>query len=256
LCHPLPRLVDQRSFWLDIIVRTDDASGVRFPGGKFRCYQKLINLIPPHRVYIETHLGGGAVLRNKAPAEMTIGIDRDPAVIRTFSDFSGPNFRFVTGPAESFLPSYPFRGDEFIYADPPYWPAARRSPRRHYRFDYTEADHLRLLDLLRSIPCPVMISGYRNAAYDAALPGWAKFVFTGTSHTGRREEIVWINYKPALLHDSRFLGSTFRQRQAIKRKRARWLAKFVAEPSSVQQAVLADLTRIFRQNQPIQFARL
>ena len=34
-----------------------------YPGGKGGngFYQKIINLIPPHDVYIETHLGGGAI---------------------------------------------------------------------------------------------------------------------------------------------------------------------------------------------------
>ena len=41
---------------------------IRYPGGKFRCYQRLLNLIPPHQDYIETHLVGGAELRHKAPA--------------------------------------------------------------------------------------------------------------------------------------------------------------------------------------------
>ena len=235
------------AFGLDIIVRNDDDLCVRYPGGKFRCYQKLINLIPPHRVYIETHLGGGAILRNKAAAERTIGIDRDPAVIRMFAGQFGPSYRFVEGAAEPFLESYSFRGDEFVYADPPYWPATRRSPRSPYRYDYSEAEHLNLLRMFRSLQCPVMISGYANAAYDAALPGWARLAFIGTSHTGRREETVWLNYTPTILHDIRFLGDTFRERQAIKRKRARWGAKFASEPVAVQQAVLTDLTKIFRQ---------
>ncbi|MBS0352463.1 MAG: DNA adenine methylase, partial [Proteobacteria bacterium] len=46
-----------------------------YPGGKGKCYQRLINLMPPHETYIETHLGSGAVLRNKRPAKTTIGID-------------------------------------------------------------------------------------------------------------------------------------------------------------------------------------
>ncbi len=48
-----------------------------YPGGKGKCYQRLINLMPPHETYIESHLGGGAVLRNKRPAKANIGIDAD-----------------------------------------------------------------------------------------------------------------------------------------------------------------------------------
>jgi hypothetical protein len=115
---------------------------MRYPGGKFRCFQKLINLIPPHRVYIETHLGGGAVLRNKIPAELTIGIDRDPAVIQAFTGQFKSSHRFIVGTAEQFLKRYHFKGDEFIYADPPYWPASRRSRRSPYRYAYSPSEQI------------------------------------------------------------------------------------------------------------------
>src|SRR5438552_278689 len=105
---------------------------MRYPGGKFRCYQRLINLIPPHRTYIETHLGGGAVMRHKTPAEVNIGIDPDLAVISGFKGFDS-SYQFHATKAEKFLTSYRFDGDEFVYCDPPYWPASRRSRRRLYR---------------------------------------------------------------------------------------------------------------------------
>jgi DNA adenine methylase len=43
---------------------------VRYDGGKgaMGVAQWIINQIPPHRVYIEPFLGGGAVLRLKKPA--------------------------------------------------------------------------------------------------------------------------------------------------------------------------------------------
>jgi len=48
---------------------------MRYPGGKGKCYQHVINLMPPHSVYIETHLGGGSVLRHKRPAKRNIAIE-------------------------------------------------------------------------------------------------------------------------------------------------------------------------------------
>ncbi|MDB6033134.1 MAG: phage methylase [Verrucomicrobiales bacterium] len=217
---------------------------MRYPGGKFRCYQKLINLIPPHSTYIETHLGGGAVLRHKKAAEVNIGIDLDPAVMPHFDGF-GSNYQFQVTSAEEFLAAFEFEGGEFVYSDPPYWPASRRSSREIYRHTYTERDHLRLLEILRSLPCAVMLSGYDNSAYSEALQGWRKLTFTGTSHTGRRQETVWMNYEPALLHETTYLGDTFRDRQTIKRKRLRWAARFTREPLEVRQAVLSDLSRLF-----------
>ena len=45
---------------------------MKYLGGKGQTFQKLINLMPPHDVYIETHLGGGAVIRNKKPANLML----------------------------------------------------------------------------------------------------------------------------------------------------------------------------------------
>lgn len=49
-------------------------------GGKGKCYQRLINLMPAHQTYIESHLGSGAVLRHNKPAFRNIGIDLGPAI--------------------------------------------------------------------------------------------------------------------------------------------------------------------------------
>jgi len=229
---------------------------MRYPGGNFRCFQKLVNLITPHRAYIETHLGGGAVLRNKAPAEINIGIDRDPIVIGRFMNQFGSAYQFLVQAAEDFLEGYCFQGDEFVYVDPPYWPSSRRSRRSPYRFRYTEAEHLKLLRILRRLPCAAMVSGYSSTEYDLELAGWEKMSFAGTSHTGRREEIVWLNFKPGVVHDVRYLGLTFRERQGIRRKRARWTARFGREPVSVQQAILADLRAVFMRRTPRTLATL
>ena len=47
-------------------------------------WQPLIAMMPPHDVYIESHLGGGAIMRRKPPALRNIGIDLDGRVIESF----------------------------------------------------------------------------------------------------------------------------------------------------------------------------
>ena len=48
---------------------------MRYPGGKGGAgvYQTIINNIPPHDTYIETHLGGGNILERKRPAARSVG---------------------------------------------------------------------------------------------------------------------------------------------------------------------------------------
>lgn len=55
-----------------------------YRGGKGNTFHKIINLIPPHDTYIESHLGGGAVMRNMRPAQTNIGIDINADVIAAY----------------------------------------------------------------------------------------------------------------------------------------------------------------------------
>ena len=46
--------------------------------------QPIIAMMPPHTTYIETHLGGGAIMKRKPPALNNIGIDIDPRPLSKF----------------------------------------------------------------------------------------------------------------------------------------------------------------------------
>lgn len=54
-------------------------------------YQKIIAEMPPHDVYIETHLGGGAIMLRKPPAKVNWGIDIDPQTVEAFNQ-GNPDF--------------------------------------------------------------------------------------------------------------------------------------------------------------------
>ena len=62
-----------------------------YPGGKSGpgVYHRLINLMPPHAVYCEPFLGGGAVMRLKRPAAYNIGVDLDSGVIAAWRSHTG-----------------------------------------------------------------------------------------------------------------------------------------------------------------------
>src|SRR5436853_1357121 len=99
---------------------------MRYPGGKGRCYQHIINMLPPHLTYIETHLGGGAVLLRKKPAEISIGIDRNPDVIAYWRRSFPYLATYIVGDAVDFLARRQFEGHEVVYCDPPYLATTRR----------------------------------------------------------------------------------------------------------------------------------
>lgn len=194
---------------------------MRYAGGKGKCFQHVINLIPPHDTYIETHLGGGAVLRNMLPSKVAIGIDRDQRVVDLWREKHGHRAAIVHDDAVPFLRRFPFMGNEVVYCDPPYLPSTRLR-QRVYRYDYDQRDHEELLELILRLPCKVIISGYPSELYDSTLSDWNTHVFQAKTHRGVHVEKLWFNFqRPNVLHDSRYLGETFRERELIRRRLAR-----------------------------------
>jgi hypothetical protein len=221
-----------------------------YPGGKggVGVFQTIINRMPPHRVYAEPFLGGGAVMRAKRPASLNIGIDKDPeavkAVARAAIAIHGEaGFRFETGDALGFLRWYPFAGDELIYCDPPYLFDTRNSDRPRYAYELGDkAGHSALLDILTALPCMVMLSGYWSQLYADRLHDWHSIQFQAMTHGGPRTEWLWCNFpEPIALHDYGYLGVGFRERERIKRKKQRWTARLHSLPMLERRALLAAI---------------
>ena len=101
----------------------------------------------------------------------------------------------VHGCAHQFLSTFNFHGRELVYSDPPYLHHTRTSSRR-YRFDYEEQDHIELLQLLKTLPCAVMLSGYPSALYDELLPEWKTLELQVMNQAGVRTEKLWFNFTP------------------------------------------------------------
>lgn len=180
-------------------------------------------------------------MRAKLAAEESIGVDIDPEVVARWRKSGPRDVKVVGGDAVAFLLSRRFAGDEFVYADPPYLPTTRRA-RRVYRFEYDVQGHRRLIQTLRSLPCPVMISGYPSALYDQLLEDWEKETFPCPSQSGLRREVVWMNYaRPKLLHDHRHIGSTYREREALRRRRTNLLKRVATLSDLERNALLAEL---------------
>jgi DNA adenine methylase len=221
---------------------------MRYSGGKGKCFQHLINLMPPHGTYIESHLGGGAVLRNKAPAGQSIGIDKDSKVISEWTKRYPDLCQLVHADAAEYLRQYKFDGNELIYADPPYVCSTRRRS-RIYTFEYTDGDHEQLLTTLLESPCMVLISGYDSDLYNDMLSGWRKETFQAKTWTGVRQECVWLNFKPPnQLHDTTFLGANFRERQTVKRRQQRMRQRIQEMNSFERNELIQWLTATYKNN--------
>lgn len=231
-----------------------------YPGGKngSGVYQTIINRMPPHDVYIEPFLGGGAIMRLKLPARINIGLDLDADPLVRFGGarstksaaaglakkgVAGCHFEFIRGDALEFLRGYRrFLGSELVYCDPPYM-RETRGPRDLYRCEMTDSDHAELLRILKRLPCAVMISGYFTRLYAVELRAWHSTHYpTMTRGGSERIEWLWSNFpEPVALHDYRYLGSDFRERERIKRKKNRWVNRIRRMPLLERRALLSAI---------------
>jgi len=240
---------------------------MRYPGGKSGSgvYQTIINQMPPHQVYIEAFLGSGAVMRHKSPARINVGLDLDVDVISMAVDIAAgggvvqPGARLALGrdgrpqyyirqaDSVSWLWSLPIWSAllpvTLVYCDPPYLMSTRTSKRRMYRCELDEPGHIALLDVLVQLPCMVMVSGYESELYRNRLVAWRVVRYRAmTSGGGMRTECLWCNFpEPVELHDYRYLGRGFRERERIRRRRASWVAMLGRMPVLERAAVIADL---------------
>jgi hypothetical protein len=209
----------------------------------------------------------------KRPARRNIGCDLVPSALQAVSaalgesgdiaggcvaiadrlslDLAGrargiAQFDFHQGDGMEFLRRYPFTGRELVYADPPYLLSARSDCTRDiYHHEMTDHQHRDLLKLLRGLRCMVMISGYASHLYDSFLEGWHVTTFQAMTRRGPATEWLWCNFAPPVeLHDYRYLGKDYREREKIRRQKQRWVARLERMPALQRQALLSAIASI------------
>lgn len=86
------------------------------------------------------------------------------------------------------------------YVDPPYVHGTRsrkigkNSLYHVYRHEMGDADHVRLIETLRSLKGMVVLSGYPSDLYDAALHDWRRVERQALADGARlRTEVLWLN---------------------------------------------------------------
>ncbi|KMK28945.1 DNA methylase [Pluralibacter gergoviae] len=217
-------------------------------------YQKIIAEMPPHDTYIETHLGSGAVMLRKPPARNNWGIDVDMLTVEEFCQ-GNPDFLDALGnglfievaDALTFLKNYDFSvaGRVLVYSDPPYLESTRTSSAR-YRHEYTNEDHIALIECLNSLPdnVSVILSGYPSNLYDRMLTGWRAREFQAMTRGGVRTEKIWMNYPEGRAYSHSFAGKDYNDRYRIKRKAQRWKQKLAALPPAERLAILVALSSV------------
>lgn len=83
--------------------------------------------------------------------------------------------------------------DTLHYVDPPYVPATRDAG-KDYAHEMDDADHDELLIFLRGLSGMVILSGYPETSYDAALHDWRRVERDALADgAAKRTEVMWIN---------------------------------------------------------------
>jgi 16S rRNA G966 N2-methylase RsmD len=245
-----------------------------YPGAKngSGVWQTIINNVPPHDLWIEAFAGSAQLTRRKRPAASSILIESDPAVCAALRIVFQPanqslveqlgrrlgtnetimgNITLIQGDAVKFLErmgrTFPAR--TVVYCDPPYLDSVLAVPgRRYYRrghgfgSEFLHADLLSALCVLKKSGVLCMVSGRRHPLYDQILHAWRRVDYGTATRAGAVTESLWCSFpEPDALHDWRWLGRNFRERERIKRKLARWSARLAKMPVLERRLVAAAL---------------
>lgn len=207
-------------------------------GGKASAgvFHRIIGEMPPHSVYVEAFFGSGAVFWHKHRAAASVIIDKARSCVEKVSSLAGVNA--ICGDAISILPTLALPADAVVYCDPPYLLSTRQN-RIYYEHEMTDEDHARLLDVIKNLPCRVLISGYWSELYGSSLQKWRCCSYKVRTRGRTATEFLWCNFpEPTELHDWRYAGKNFRERTSLKRLATRWLARLEAMPPKKRGYVL------------------
>lgn len=212
-------------------------------------FQKIISIFPPHDIYIEPFLGNGAILRHKKPATTAdIGIDIDTGVTEKWKVLPGSNV--INADGILWLENFQILASILkniglsilIYLDPPYPKDVRKNQKDLYRYELSEDDHNRILDVAGSLDANIIISSYPNKNYDWRLREWNSFTFQSQTRSGTATEKVWYNFEtPKILHDYRYIGRDYRERERIKGIICRNVSKIKRMPAVERNALIHKL---------------
>ncbi len=88
------------------------------------------------------------------------------------------------------------REDVLHYVDPPYV-AASRDAGSDYKYEMTNADHVQLSEVLKSLKGKVCLSGYHSTVYDELYDNWFRVERESLADGAKKRiEVLWMNYAP------------------------------------------------------------
>ena len=244
-----------------------------YPGckGGAGVYQQIISHIPRCKILYIPFLGHCAITRNiRRPYKLILN-DKDPRVVEAWKEaLLSAGFILNNGVTAEIQKKqfaldliYLFEDDRsmihlfcgdavpqlrhfggfeniVIYADPPYRMQDRRKRTKLYRKESSEKLHRDLLSLFKKMSARVILSSYKNNQYDSALKQWSTHSFNAMTHGGPALETIYYNFDrdTIQLHDYRFIGKNFKDRERIKLKIQRLSTRLRRLPTQERNAIL------------------
>lgn len=173
---------------------------MKYPGAKTNSgiTQWLINNIPFHSRYFELFAGTAALYRAKRPANENILTDLSEKMVQYLISRNRTNNTLILqADALDILKKLQLTRKDFIYLNPPYPAAARRSGKSYYKHEMLDdSDHVQLLSSMLEADANIMISTRQNDLYEIYLKDWRKEYFDTIDRCGKVMEIIYMNYPP------------------------------------------------------------
>lgn len=235
------------------MIKVNGYSG--YNGGKSGSgtWQTLINHVPPHKFYVCGCLGNCGLTRHIKPAQNGWLNDIDFSVIENWRLSALPfGYELNSSPVIELLrdieETWFIGNDTFIYLDPPYRMDSRKSKQKLYNFEMSDSQHIDLLEqAIKMTDYKIMISHYPNPVYDDYLSDWKTVDFLSKTRNGMAWERIYMNYElTGELHDYRFIGGNFRERERISRIKNNFMKKLDALSFQEQQLILTDFFQKYK----------
>ena len=84
----------------------------------------------------------------------------------------------------------------------------------------------------------VILCGYDSPLYRDAVPQFNRIRHQVMTRGGMQDEVIWHNYELCQLHDYRFVGVNFRDRERIRRRQATVKKTIESLPTDERLAML------------------
>lgn len=201
----------------------------------------LINRLPKSERYFSLFFGGGGLENSVYTADAFFVCAEKNPECKKLEIPSMARIEFFDYVA--LLEAFDFNICDFVFADPPYMFSTRRTGKKYYKHEFSEAAHIEFLNYMISLPCKIMITHPECDLYNEYLKDWSKEELNYMTRNGWFKDTVWTNYNTAgiVLLNYDCLGKDFTDRQRIKRQRANVVNKFKKLDNQVRQAIVKDL---------------